>query len=173
MADPRKSLAQQAVRGDEEALNTLILFSTSEEMRDMSPMDWAKRLAGELPDDRPPAGTPLDPNREMQNLSMGYDPDHPSIEEDPGMKTDPYPDDPDWDLALDAQHRRDNRPYNPTPGHQLVSLARQAKDGSEAAMEDLLLQTDPTEMGRMNPEQWVDHLLSTHKPEQKAKGAPQ
>ena len=166
MADPRKSLAQQAVGGDEEALDTLILMSTTDEMQGMSPIEWAKRLAGELPEELPPAGTPLDPNREMQNLSMGYDPDHPSIEEDPGMKLDPYPDDPDSDLALDAQHRRDNRPYNPTPKHQLISLARQAKDGSEAAMEDLLLQTDPTEMGRMNPEQWVDHLLTLQPKEQ-------
>ena len=161
MADPRKSLAQQAVGGDEESLNTLLLMSTSEEMQGMSPMDWAKRIAGELPDAPPPAGTPLDPNWEMQNLSMGYDPDHKSKEEEPGQPGH-LPKDPDWDLALDAQHRRDNRPYNPKPGAQLVPLARQAKDGDEAAMEDLLLQTDPTEMGRMNPEQWVDHLLSTY-----------
>ena len=136
-------------------------MSTTDEMQGMSPIEWAKRLAGEFPEALPPAGTPLDPNREMQNLAMGYDPDHPSIKEDTGQPGD-LPKDPDWDLALAAQHRRDNRPYNPTPGHQLVSLARQAKGGSEAAMEDLLLQTDPTEMGRMNPEQWVDHLLSTY-----------
>ena len=152
-------LATKAAAGDEEAMDELLLKSDSSEMGDMSPDEWVKHL------------TATSPDPDEINLSMGYDPDHPSIEEDPGMKTDPYPDNPDWDLDLDAQFRRDNRPYRPTPGANLVPLARQAKDGSEAAMEDLLLQTDPTEMGKMTPEQWVDHLISLPQPEQPKRGA--
>ena len=114
------------------------------------------------PEPMQPAGTPLDPNREMQNLAMGYDPDHPSIAEDPGMKLDPFPDDRDWD-ELDREHRRANRNYRELPRESLVALAKQASAGDEEAMEDLLLGTNPDDMGRRTPEQWASFLMEKDK----------
>ena len=65
---------------------------------------------------------------------------------------------PDWDLAMDAEFRRQNRNYREMPRQQLRQIAVHAAQGDERAMEDLLLGTNPDDMGRMTPEQWAKHL---------------
>ena len=65
---------------------------------------------------------------------------------EPGKLPDDY--NPDWDLEV---HRRGRRNYENLPRNQLRALAERAKAGDEEAMEDLLLGTNPDDMGRMNP----------------------